>query len=112
MIDETGNQKEGERNRGDEEVNSPLMAEIEHYAGNISELKRMAAKFLPFTLICALQNSSGLQELKAIVTKYPELKSTVVECAAQLRQNEEGWKDHGSPEYKKYIISLSKQLDK
>ena len=86
-----------------------LIHALEPYAHDSEELKRLAAKFLPFALSCALLDSLCMEEIKEIVKTYPELVTTVLKCAKELRGDKSftASAPYESREYKDFILSLT-----
>jgi len=87
---------------------TPLMRELEESAQDTGERKRIALQYLPFALLCALQNDECLQDIKNVGEMYPDLITDIFTSAINLRNDEHfgGWTNYESVYYQTFINDM------
>jgi hypothetical protein len=91
---------------------TPLMSMLQESSQDSGERKRIAVRYLPMALSCALQNLECLQDIKNVAETYPDLVSAIITCAHNLRKDKSfgSWTAYESTEYKDFIIKLENSV--
>lgn len=92
---------------------TPLLSRLERCADN-AERDRVALKYLPANLLCALQDDNCLRDIIDVGEKYPRLLPYIYGIALGLRSNQKlkSWTEYESFNYKEFIAGIFDRLPK